>query len=240
MTLFTQHIQGAELDAIVWLFKLDATNQGLSTYYFTPTVFEDGTSVQWDGDTYNPTDMEASGYEWSGRGVMPRPKIKFSDIDLLMTSLVIAGNDLIGSQLTRWRTYKRFLDGQPQADPTAHHLKDIYNIERKAAHTPGEVIEFELSSAVDQEGRLIPGRQVLRDTCTRSYRFWDATAGAYVYTNIECPYVGMAAFDANDQPTSADKDDCSRFLSGCKIRFSTIGTGELPTWAFPGVARVRV
>ena len=90
---------------------------------------------------------------------------------------------------------------------------------------------------MDQEGRKLPGRQVLKDACTHIYRFPDGM-GDFDYTNATCPYVGTDYFEATGASTNDPAlDKCGKKLSDCRLRFGQHGV--LPTRAFPGVARVR-
>jgi lambda family phage minor tail protein L len=99
---------------------------------------------------------------------------------------------------------------------------------------PAAFIEWELAPATDQEGVLLPRRQVLSQYCTHTYRRWNGTA--FVYGS--CPYTGSQFF--TEQGTSTNdpaKDKCSRRLdTGCIKRF---GNNPLPTRAFPGVLQNR-
>jgi phage-related protein len=102
-------------------------------------------------------------------------------------------------------------------------------------------VEWELSAAIDQEGRMLPGRQFLRDVCTRRYRRYAPTDPAaagdgYVYPKIfPCPYTGSNAFTALGVGTTVANDVCGRKVSDCRLRFP----GQaLPMGAFPGIGRV--
>jgi lambda family phage minor tail protein L len=100
------------------------------------------------------------------------------------------------------------------------------------------IIEWQLSSAIDQQGVTLPGRQVLRDTCTHTYRSFNTVTQTFDYSNATCPYTGALSFGLDDAPSGASGDICSKQLSGCKKRFGN--NGNLPTRAFPGVGRVQV
>jgi lambda family phage minor tail protein L len=136
----------------------------------------------------------------------------------------------------------RFLDGQPEADPSAYIGPDIFRLERKSDENP-LYIEWELSAAIDQEGKLLPGRQVLRDTCPKRYRTYDPTNSAaapdgFVYATVNpCPYTGSNSFDKLGVPTTSASDVCSRRLTACELRFPD---GQaVPFGGFPGAARVH-
>lgn len=227
--------QALAADPLVVLFRLDASVLGGGIYCFTQSALESGPIV-FGGITYAPVDIEAEGFEWNGVGTLPAPRIRVSNADRIVGSIAIEYGDLLGASLLRIRTFRKFLDGQPDADPNAHFPLDLYRIERKVSQNK-LFVEWELSAAMDQEGRMLPGRQVLRDACTHRYRRW--TGGAWDYTRATCPYAGTGLFTATGDPApSAAQDMCGKRLEDCKKRFGS--DGVLPTRSFPGVARLRM
>ena len=121
--------------------------------------------------------------------------------------------------------------------PLAFFPPDLYRIERKSAHTATHV-EFELSAAIDQEGAMLPGRQVLRDGCTRRYRHW--TGSGWSFDGVDCPYSGSRCFTATGESTGdSAKDACGKRLADCRLRYPN-STDLLPFGGFPGVSRIRV
>lgn len=203
-------------------------------YYFCMAAYE-STAVTWRGKLYTPIDVMAEGFDVVGQGSMPRPRIMIGNACMAMASAVIAFNDLVGAQLTRWRTFRKYLDGQSAADPNIHFPKDIYVIERKTSQTK-LAIEWELSGALDREGLKIPRRMVLRDACTHRYRYW--TGSAFDYSRATCPYSAARYYDEVGNVVTAPEDRCGKRLSDCKLRFP--GKQILPTTAFPGAAKTRV
>ncbi|KAA0573368.1 phage minor tail protein L [Azospirillum sp. Sh1] len=220
--------------AYVELFTLDLTNYaGGSVYHFTPSAGP-ADPISFGGIVYTPVEMETEGFEWTSSGSLPTPRIRIANINRQMSSLIYEFSDLLGGRVTRLRTFDWCLDGQPGADPLAYMPPDIYRVERKSLLDKTHV-EFELSASIDQEGAMLPGRQVLRDNCTRIYRTWNGGG----WTITDCPYSGSACFTATGQPTGdASKDVCGRRLSDCKLRFGS--KASLPFGGFPGVSRARV
>lgn len=226
-------VQRLEMDTRVELFQLDATGIGGEVYNFT-VASDNYDVVVFDGVEYTPIEIEATGFEWSGKGAWPTPHIKINNNNLVMTALVNTYGDLLGALFKRTRTFKQFLDNGDTPDPSQVLPLDIYKVERKISHNK-TYIEWELSAAVDQQGRMIPGRQVLRDACTHIYRTY--VDGAFDYTKASCPYTGDPMYDVNDNATlDPTKDICGKRLSSCKVRFGQ--TSTLPTRAFPGVRRI--
>lgn len=240
MTLadISEHVQGSSLGTLIELFILDATPIAGAVYRFTNSA-NNGANIVFDGHSYYPLDFEASGYEWNGQGSLPTPKIKIANTTLILSSAVLEFKDLLGARLIRMRTFDRFLDGEPDADPTAIFPLDIYTVERKTAHNK-VFIEWELSAAMDQYGKKLPGREVLRDACTHRYRVYDETApvlNPFDYERATCPYVAQSYFDeTGDSVDRPIQDKCGKRLSDCKLRFGE--NSELPTRAFPGVGRI--
>ena len=174
------------------------------------------------------------GFEISSAGTLPNPILRVLNTPSLQSS-VIALDDLIGATFTRIRTFKTFLDAGDSPDPTAYFPHDVYKVDRMVANNK-LFIEWELAASIDQEGRKIPARQIIRDFCTHRYRVWNTVTETFDVSNATCPYVGAATYDVNDSVTDNAGDSCGKRLSSCKIRFKN---DTLPTRAFPGVARVR-
>lgn len=236
MSVPTEAQQATFLDAKVELWTLDLTPLDGALLHFSLGQVDDQ-PVAFAGKTYPPIPIEADGFEWSGQGPMPTPRLRISNINLVMSGLVQEFRDLVGATVTRLRTLERFLDGQPTADPTAHWPLDVYRVERKLGQNK-QAIEWELAAAMDQEGRKVPGRQVTR-LCDQRYRVWDPATAAFDYSRATCPYVGAQSYDRFGNTVISGADDiCSKQLEGgCKVRFGE--EAILPFRGFPGVARVR-
>lgn len=218
---------------LVQLFIVDLSPIGVNEQWsFCPTgqaTFRD--------IVFSHADVEAEGFEWSGRGTMPQPKIRITNSTRLISAAAAAYQDLIGAKLTRFRTYKQFLDDGETPNPDAIFSPDIYVFERKTSHNKFQV-EWSLSSSMDQQGRLIPGRPVLRDYCMWRYRAWNGEKNEFDYSHVQCPYEGAASYDVNGNPTTPDKDKPSRKLTTCcQARFGK--NAVYPFGGFPGVARAR-
>lgn len=220
----------------VELFDLDLTSIGGTTVErFTLSRLEGG-PVLWNGHQYSPVDVQASGFEWNGQGQLPRPKISVPRMNTVFAALVQEFDDLVGAKVTRTRTFRQFLDDGALPDPGAYFSLDIYLVERKTIQNKS-FIEWELSASLDQEGRMIPGRQVIRDTCTHTYRRWDVDTETFDYSKASCPFNAAVYFDRLGQSSGASGDKCGKRLSDCKLRFGMYGT--LYTRAFPGAGKVR-
>jgi lambda family phage minor tail protein L len=221
---------------LVTLFDIDTSSAGgTDIFYLCPGTLANGTAPVWKGHTYVPFPIMADGFEWNGRGPLPKPKLTVSNVAGLLLPSVIQNNDLLGAKVTRWKTFVKYLDGQSNADPNSYFGPEIYYIDRKSAQTK-TMMEFELASSLDQQGVMIPRRQFIRDTCSETYRRWDATHNIFVTGT--CPYAGSNKFKVDDTPTANSAEDvCSKRLSGCIARFGT--NAELPYSGWPGIAKTR-
>lgn len=238
MSKLTDEIQKLKPDTVVTLFELDLTIFGAGMRYFTPEVkSEEPAPVAWRGNTYIPLPMTAEGFEMSSSGQFPRPKLNVSNVLGTLKSDMLQYNNLIGATVTRWRTFAKHLDDGDDPDPEIYFPLDVYKIERKSNESP-IYIEWELATVLDQQGLMLPRRQILRNTCTHIYRVWDSEAEAFDYTRVTCPYSDNNYFDENGNATALPENDtCSKLTdTGCKKRFLN---QPLPTRAFPGVGRFR-
>lgn len=113
----------------------------------------------------------------------------------------------------------------PTADPGAEFPRDVFYVDRKATET-NELVEFELSPAMDVTGVVLPRRQIVQNICVFRYR------------GGECGYTGTAYFNSSDQPVGTlAQDVCGKRLSSCKARFGQFA--ELPYGGFPAAGLVR-
>ncbi len=211
----------------------------------------DATPLQWKGKSYAPMPITAEGFEISGRGALPTPTIKIANIGLLPSSIIKQFGDPVGAKLTRWVTYSHYLDDGPLADPNEHYLPEIWVVERKKVQNR-LFVEFELSAAMDQQGRKLPGRQVIRDACVLRYRTHvpGVTPPTFTYneTDMACPWAGDGTDPNNPEgpyytrtgatTANAAEDLCGKKLKDCKLRFGA--SAVLPFGGFPGVSRIKV
>lgn len=226
-------VQTSSPGALVTLLRVDLTNVGEGVYYLTR-----GKDVVFGGQAYQPADIEFSGLETSGAGSLPTPRIKIATSNGFIRGIVNAyGDAILGCEVRRVRTFERFLDGMPDADPESYFGPDIFLIERRASENP-IFVEYELSTSLDNEGAKLPRRQILRDACPKRYRRYDPVATGFDYSKATCPYAGTSYFTAQGEATTAENDRCGRKISDCWLRFGK--QNPVPFGGFPGAARVRL
>ena len=220
MTVPVSALQEAAPGAIIELFELqlNTAQHGTNDLYrfHAGTSLNNNGSVYWGGNEYIPFPIEADGFEYSGNGQLPRPKIRVSNILSTITALLLTLPDgLEGAKVTRIRTLARYIDAvnfpsgvSPYSpDPTAEFPREIYTIDRKTVENR-DVVEFELAAAFDLAGVSAPKRQCIANICQ------------WVYKSTECGYTGAL-------PT------CLKTLTDCKAHFGS--TAELPFGSFPGI-----
>jgi len=233
MTVPVSELQSIAPSSIIELYELQFIQaiQGSTTiyrYHSGTNALSTNGDLVWSGQTYQAFPIEAEGFEYSGNGQLPRPKIRVSNIFGTVTALLLA-TPLEGAKVTRIRTMARYIDavnfpggtnpyGTP--DPTAEFPREVYYIDRKSAETR-DLVEFELAAAFDLIGVRAPKRQCISNICQ------------WVYRSTECSYTGTNYFTENDVATTIANDVCGKRLSSCKVRFGA--TAQLPFGSFPGV-----
>lgn len=232
MTIIATDQQALDQDVVVTMFELDATRFGEGVIRFSSTS-NHGAPLRFDNFDYPPFPVKAEGFEWNGSGTMPRPTLTLAAKDLMFLALVIEADDLIGCPVKRIRTYRKYLDDGATPNPSAMFPPDFYVIERKTSQKR-TLLQFELSTKMDQQGLMIPKRQVLRDACTHRFRYW--AGNKWNYDGVTCPYAGTNMYEPNGTQTfDPTKAKCGKRLSDCQTHF---GPGAvLPFYGYPGVAR---
>lgn len=221
-------IQRLATSALVEFFILDTTNMPNGSVF----RFHAGTNglsqpVVWQGQTYEAMPIQAEGFDVTGKGTLPRPKLRVANVGGLLSAAVRSYSDLVGCKVTRKRTFVQYLDavnfpeGNANADPNQYIADDIWYVERKMMENR-YVIEFELSSAFDLMGQQLPNRQIIQNSCPWKYR------------GTQCGWTG-GYYDSNNNPTAiAANDKCAKTLAACKARF---GIQPIRFGGFPGAVR---
>ena len=223
---------------IITLFQLDLTRFNAGIARFTTDVTENGQPVRWGGESYFSTAVEATGFERKAGGTAARPTLRLGNVNRLITSLIIEGKDLVGCEVRRYRTFRRFLDDGVEPSASDHFPAEIYRVERMKSRNK-VFAEFELASILDQEGTKLPKRQIVRDYCNFIYRRWAAVTGTWQIDAYDpCPYAGGGMFNRKGEPVANPVEDvCGKRIRDCNLRFGE--HNRLYTRAFPGVGRVR-
>jgi lambda family phage minor tail protein L len=217
-------------NAIIELFELqlDTTLHGASTTYYWHNGVNAAVTgnIVFASNTYVRLPVEATGFDYTSSGSLPRPTLRISNLFSDMTTLLLLvnattpGNDLGGATVRRIRTLKKFLDGEAAADPNARFPTEIWYVDRKSNENR-DLVEFELASKFDLAGVMLPQRQIIANVCQWKYR------------GAECGYTGSNYWNVNDQVVGTlAADVCGKRVESCKLRFGA--TAELPFGSFPG------
>ncbi len=234
----SRSVQVSAPGRMVELFDIDFTpiNPLAGEAHFYPTKKEDGGlgMINWRGNQYLPLPISLSGVSVSGRGALPRPVIRASNVLGTMTTVLKTFGSIGGAILTRWVTFAQYLDDGDSPDIDAHLPVDVWVLDRVLSHNKLE-ISVECRSLLDFSRQRLPRRQMLRTFCNHTYRQWDEDLGNFDYTRASCPYMGSVYLNELDQATTAPFDKCSKKLTGgCRGRF---GTQALPYRGFPTMGR---
>jgi lambda family phage minor tail protein L len=243
----TSALQEIAPGALIELFQLElnvAQHGVAETYYFHAGTNANGYgNLVWDGQAYMALPIEVEGFEYSGQGTLPRPKMRISNLMGTITALILTlPEGLEGAKFTRIRTLGRFLDAvnfpvgsyvvsnywavgyesgtSATADPLAEFPREVYFVDRKSAENR-DVVEFEMASAFDMAGVRAPKRQCI-------------TRCQWVYRSPECSYTSTNYFNVSDVVVgNASEDVCGKRVDSCKVRFGQ--NAELPHGGFVGI-----
>jgi len=256
VSIIAGDLQTPAPSAIIELFELQLTTAihgANDTYRFhAGTNLVNNGEVIWKGNTYLRFPVEADGFEYSGQGTLPRPKIRVSNILGSITAILLSlPNGLEAAKVTRIRTLGKYLDAANYPSPglllledgdtllmedgDAFLLEPVNATEDFSAEFPREIyyidrktaenrdiVEFELVAAFDIAGVRAPKRQCISNICQ------------WVYRSAECGYTGTNYYNASNASVgSASQDVCGKRLSSCAIRFGA--NAELPFGSFPGI-----
>jgi lambda family phage minor tail protein L len=194
MAIPISELQSLNPSSLIELFTLQLVE---GTHYATgnpdsvPTIFRfhAGTSMNsnaniiWQGNTYQKFPIDAQGFEFSGKGQIPRPQLTMSNLGgisrsgavlsvtdlLIIVNLTTPHNDLLGATVTRLLVLASSLDNanfssgsNPFGTPNSNELpQEIYVIDRKMSESRN-LVQFELTAANDTQNKRVPARQVTR------------------------------------------------------------------------------
>lgn len=218
---------------IVVLYELDTTViGGTDQFRFHDGVNPLGNNLTWSGQSFVKFPIETSGFERTGSGSLPRPKMVVANIDGLISQVARSLGGLEGAKLTRTRTFLKYLDAvnfpggsNPTADPSQYIEREVWYVARRASENK-IYIEYELAASFDLSGLKLPRRQVVQNVCPWRYR------------SAECGYAGGPVATITDA-LSLDMatDRCGKRLRSCEMRFGL--NNPLPFGGFPGAGLSR-
>ncbi len=266
MATIAKTARDLEAGRLIEVYELDLTPNARGYLRFHNSTQQGANNITYGGNVYTPYPIQAEGFEWNTRGVLPRPKMTVSNVGSLISAEMRYNDDFIGLALTRRRTFESLLG----TSPLEEFVPDVYIIERKVQENK-LVCSFELATRFDAEGVQLPRRQIVATACQWIYRGTDCgyagnakaefnddliTVGTvaglwssgttyalntqvYTLTNGYRTYYVSRVAGNNAKPTDTTKwktDRCGKRLSSCRIRFGV--DGALPTSAFPGCNKI--
>ena len=179
MAIPTSELQKINPSAIIELFELQLItsihgSDQLFRYHSGSNQNNNG-EIVWQGNSYTRFPVEAEGFEFTGKGQIPRPTLTVSNVLSTLTTLIASvnaftpANDLNGAKLTRIRTTADNLDAvnfsggtNPFGTPSSNKFPDeIFFLDRKVLENR-EVVQYELVSALDLANVRVPKRQITR------------------------------------------------------------------------------
>jgi hypothetical protein len=177
----------------------------------SPTLFN---QIIWQGKRYVPFPILIEGFEMMARGTLPKPKLTFTSQNQIesydnffikIKNTVRSIGDIIGLEITRKRTFLKYLDAVNfkskggiindddfiiDPDPYAQLNSDIYYVDRKLKENKN-VLQYELSSILDLENIKLPLRTLYSEACSFDYR------------GEGCGYLGTPIANDKDEPISS-------------------------------------
>jgi len=244
MTVPVSALQEIAPGAIIELFQLELNTAQHGTNevfrFHAGTNLNNNANVYWAGEEYLAFPIEADGFDYSGNGQLPRPKIRVSNILNTITALILTLPDgLEGAKVTRIRTLARYIDSTNFPGTVALLAQDGSElitqggglISAEATNpfgTPDPTAEFPREIYyVDR--KTVENRDVVEFELAAAFdlagisapkRKCVANICQWVYKSTECGYSGGL-------PT------CLKTLTDCKAHFGA--TAELPFGSFPGI-----
>ena len=222
----------------VVLYEIDLGIQGGGVLRFTPArTNTDVRPIKWNGHTYVPWPVKASGFEQKNHGTQPTASLQLATVRPEIRSMLYQYDNFYRCTVRRIQTYARFLDDGPDANPNMINPVDEMVVDQKTSEDD-KTVTLKLLTDFDQQNMKLPRRLILRQ-CPNRYRVWDATNQRWNYSQVECPYTGDRYFDVNGKEVAKPEQDDPSFQVNtcCKKRFGE--NSNLPFGGFSGVDRTR-
>jgi phage-related protein len=251
-------LQGVAPGALIELFQLELNvpQHGVAeTYYFhAGTSLNNNGDLFWAGQPYMALPIEVEGFEYSGQGTLPRPRMRISNIMGTITALILTlPEGLEGAKFTRIRTLARFIDSDNfpagvdyllTEDSFALMYEDstfIYQEVGNPFGTPDPTAEFpreiyfvDRKSAENRDVVEFELASAFDMAGIRAPKRQCITRCQWVYRSTECSYTGTNYFNVSDVAVgNASEDICGKRVDSCKARFGQ--SAELPFGGYPGI-----
>ena len=251
-------LQGVAPGALIELFQLELNvpQHGVAeTYYFhAGTSLNNNGDLIWAGQPYMALPIEVEGFEYSGQGTLPRPRMRISNIMGTITALILTlPEGLEGAKFTRIRTLARFIDSDNfpagvdyllTEDSFALMYEDSTFIYQEVgnpfgtpdplAEWPREIFFVDRKSAENRDVVEYELASAFDMAGVRAPKRQCITRCQWVYRSNECSYAGTNFFNSSDVAVgNASQDVCGKRVDSCKARFGQ--SAELPFGGYPGI-----
>jgi len=251
-------VQAVAPSALIELFQLELNvpQHGVAeTYYFhAGTSLNNNEDLIWAGQPYMALPIEVEGFEYSGQGTLPRPRMRISNIMGTITALILTlPEGLEGAKFTRIRTLARFIDSDNfpagvdyllTEDSFALMYEDDTFIYQEVgnpfgnpdplAEFPREIFFVDRKSAENRDVVEFELASAFDMAGIRAPKRQCITRCQWVYRSNECSYAGTNFFNSSDVAVgNASQDVCGKRVDSCKARFGQ--SAELPFGGYPGI-----
>ena len=152
--------------ALVTLFILDGSAFGGTVFRFTNNPSASGGPIQFGGAFYQPIPIMAEGFDITATGTMAKPTLSLGNVGKVVQAQMMQHGDLVGWKLSRIRTYEKFLDGKPEANPGACIGPEAWLVEKLVMRS-AMGIQWQLTTSLDRMA-FKTGRQILKDESVRN------------------------------------------------------------------------
>jgi lambda family phage minor tail protein L len=227
--------------------RTDSINQ-IDTFRFHAGINQEGIAkhggekvygVKWQGKVYISVPLETEGFEARGDGRLPRPIIRFANVEGFFSAAAAEYGDFIGAKVVRKRTFAKYLDAENwpkvdgkhmnpmlptgMGDPNSHLPDDMFFVNRKLSENKN-LVEYELVSLLELEGVYLPARMVLSNYCSWVYRSPECGYGHYTGSSVTQVRMGLPVADKEDN-LLGDMPDAAGTVStrGTTGRFTITG-----------------
>ncbi len=261
VSIIAGDFQAPAPSAIIELFELQliADIHGSSDIYrfHAGTNLVNNGEIIWKGNNYLRLPVEADGFEYSGQGTLPRPRIRVGNIFGTITAILLGlPNGLEAAKVTRIRTLGKYLDAANY--PVSGDVILLEDSDKLLLEDDGQILIEPLNATEDTtaefpqevyyiDRKTSENRSLVEFEMVSAFDLAGVRAPKrqcisnicqWVYRSTECGYTGTNYFDADDNVVvSASQDVCSKRLGSCRLRFGT--NAELPYGSFPGIGSTQ-
>lgn len=176
------------------LYQLDLKNRGTFTFHAGENGYNK--KIVFQGISYDHYPIEVEGFEFTGDGRLPRPRMRVSNYRGNLSIRLPIFDDFINYRLTRIKTLLKYIDhvnfpnnvnpfGEPDTEEA--FAREIYFVNQKLKEND-DFVEFELVSPLELENSTIPSRVIYSNHCEWKYR-----------STVGCGYIGKPISDIKNQ-----------------------------------------